>query len=59
MVTYSYHLYEKGKSEYGTWFKVASVYAPTEEEARREIEHYAMMYGQDGPVKIRKGRLGK
>lgn len=31
---------------------VAQVEASTDEEANREINHYAMMYAQDGPVKI-------
>lgn len=32
---------------------VASVSAPSREEAEDEINHYAMMYRQDGPVEIR------
>ena len=32
---------------------VASVVSEDRASARREIEHYAMMYGQDGPVEIR------
>ncbi len=31
---------------------VAEVDAPTEEEAIREINHYFMMYSQDGEVEI-------
>ena len=31
---------------------VASVSCNDEEVALREIKHYAMMYAQDGPVKI-------
>lgn len=31
---------------------VAAVECADKEQARREIEHYAMMYGQDGPVEI-------
>lgn len=31
---------------------VASGDAPTEAEAKREAGHYAMMYAQDGPVKV-------
>ena len=31
---------------------VASGEAPTEESARREAAHYALMYSQDGPVKV-------
>ena len=30
--------------------------APTDKEAKMEIGHYALMYGQDGPVEIRKAR---
>jgi hypothetical protein len=33
--------------------EVASVTAQTAEDADREIAHYAMVYGQDGPVEIR------
>lgn len=41
-------------SEYELWqdgIKVAIADGPLE-AARREIEHYAMIYRQDGPVKI-------
>lgn len=41
-------------SEYELWqdgIKVASAEGPIE-SARREIEHYAMVYRQDGPVRI-------
>lgn len=31
---------------------VAEVDAPTKEQAEREIQHYALMYSQDGEVKI-------
>ena len=31
---------------------VASGEAPTEDEAKREAAHYALMYGQDGTVKV-------
>lgn len=31
---------------------VAKVDAPTEEQAIKEIQHYAMMYRQDGEVEI-------
>ena len=31
---------------------VASVDAPTEEQALKEISHYALIYSQDGAVKI-------
>lgn len=30
----------------------ASGDAPTEDEARREMEHYAMQYSQDGPIEV-------
>lgn len=32
---------------------VASVSGPTEASVDREIQHYAMMYVQDGPVEIK------
>lgn len=32
---------------------VAAVSAGNKEDALREINHYAMMYSQDGPVEIR------
>jgi hypothetical protein len=32
--------------------EVASGEAPTEDEAKREAGHYALMYSQDGPVKF-------
>lgn len=35
---------------------VARVECPNEEQAKNEINHYAMMYQQDGPVKIVKMR---
>ena len=31
---------------------LAAVDCSTEEDMRREIAHYALVYGQDGPVKI-------
>lgn len=31
---------------------VASGEAANEEDAKREAAHYAMMYSQDGPVKV-------
>jgi len=43
--TYRYRLYQGG-------VMVVYVEAPTKEQAVREIQHYAMMYLQDGPVKI-------
>ncbi len=42
---YSYDLYQDG-------IVVASVVAFDEEMAWREICHYAMVYGEDGPVAI-------
>ena len=38
---------------------VASGDAPTEAEAKREAGHYAMMYAQDGPVKVSVKRFGE
>lgn len=38
---------------------VAQVEASTDEEAKQAIAHYAMMYSQDGPVKIVKLRRKK
>ena len=32
--------------------EVASVTAPTRDEAERETMHYAMIYAQDGPVSV-------
>lgn len=32
---------------------VATVDAPTKKEALDEINHYALIYGQDGPVEIK------
>jgi len=46
--TYNYKLEQNG-------IIVAEVDAPTEEEALKVINHYAMMYSQDGEVKIIKG----
>lgn len=39
----------------------AQVDAPTDLEARREIDHYALMYGQDGIVTVerKQGRAWK
>jgi hypothetical protein len=36
---------------------VASVDAPTKNVAEREINHYALMYSQDGPVIIKRKYL--
>lgn len=33
---------------------VAEVIAPTKEQAEKEIQHYALMYSQDGEVKIKR-----
>ena len=33
---------------------VASADSTDQQEAEREIQHYALMYGQDGPVEIRR-----
>lgn len=49
MKTYKYSLIQDG-------IVVASVGAPSEEQAKKEIDHYALMYSQDGPVKIVKGK---
>ena len=45
MREYQYKLLQEG-------MEVARVFAPTNKEAKREINHYAAMYGQDGPVEI-------
>lgn len=42
---YRYDLIQEG-------MVVASVEASTDKQAKQEINHYAMMYGQDGPTKI-------
>lgn len=47
---YTYELWQDG-------IMVASVCGGTEEQARREIEHYAMQYVVDGPVEIRPRNL--
>lgn len=42
--------------EFEVWqddFMQASGGAPTPEQARDEANHYAMMYGQDGPVEVK------
>ena len=43
---YAYGLFQDG-------LMVAAVYCDQQEDAEREIAHYAMIYGQDGPVEIR------
>lgn len=50
------HVYRLIEQRTGIVAVVAS--APTDEEARREIDHYALQYGQDGPVLVQK-RQGK
>lgn len=43
-------------TEFELWqdgMMVASVSAANYDDAKREILHYAAMYGQDGPVEIR------
>ncbi len=43
--------------EYELWqdgVMVASVSASNEADAQREINHYALMHSQDGPVEIRR-----
>lgn len=45
-------------SIYEIWqggMRVASCCGP-DETARKEAEHYAMVYGQDGPVEMKKRR---
>ena len=51
-MTYRYKLIQDG-------MVVASVDAPTKELAEREINHYALMYGQDGPVEIKEVKAMK
>lgn len=43
---FDYGLFQNG-------MMVASVSAPTKEQALAEINHYALIYSQDGPVEIR------
>ena len=38
--------------------EVAYVESSEEHEVRKAAAHYALMYGQDGPVSIRYGVLG-
>lgn len=45
MKRYKYDLIQDG-------MVVASVEATSKEEAEKEIQHYALMYSQDGPVTI-------
>ena len=44
-IRYTYALYQFGE-------KVAEVDASTDEDAQREINHYALIYSQDGPVEV-------
>lgn len=44
---YDYRLFQDG-------FQQARVMSKDKETAEREIQHYAMMYEQDGPVKIQR-----
>lgn len=39
-------------SVYQDGVRVAAVYAGTREQAEKEVAHYAMMYSQNGPVKV-------
>ena len=49
---YDYRLIQDG-------VQVARVICNIKDDAEREISHYAMMYGQDGPLKIvRRSRKG-
>lgn len=45
-MNYAYGLFQAG-------VMVAAVYSARQEDAEREIAHYALIYGQDGPVEIR------
>lgn len=38
---------------------VAEVQAPSYSQGAREIAHYAMMYGQDGPVDVQERKNGR
>ena len=49
---YRYALWQGGQV-------VARVECDTDEAARREINHYAAVYGQDGPCKVVRGRCQK
>lgn len=46
MTEYRYELIQDG-------MRVAAVSAPTRVRAVSEIMHYALIYSQDGPVKVR------
>ena len=47
-----------GVEEMNTGLMVAQGSAPTADEATREATHYALQYGQDGPVRywVKRGR---
>lgn len=47
-----------GVEEMNTGLMVAQGSAPTADEATREAMHYALQYGQDGPVRywVKQGR---
>jgi hypothetical protein len=46
MMRYWFYVYQDGLC-------VAKGDAPTRKDAEREAQHYAMMYGQDGPVTVK------
>ena len=46
MKTYSASVWQDGQ-------KVAGVVGKNKSEVRAQAMHYALMYGQDGPVKVR------
>lgn len=52
-VSHQYRLREAGG------LVVAQVFCPTDDEAQREIQHYALTYSQDGPVTIEKRTAGR
>lgn len=46
MKQYNASLFQNG-------LQVAGVSGPNKESVQREIAHYALLYGQDGPVEIK------
>jgi hypothetical protein len=46
MTRYWFYVYQEGLC-------VAKGDCPTQDQAEQEASHYAMMYGQDGPVNIK------
>lgn len=46
MRTHKYQLIQNG-------VVMASVYSESKEQAEKEINHYALVYSQDGPVEIK------